>query len=59
MGDKFVADRKFMEHIVREIKKLDLCNYDDYVRVVGIVGMIESIMNSCNQSQPEEVKANG
>lgn len=59
MNVKVTVDRIIMEHIAHELKQLDLCRYEDYVRIVGIVGLIESITKGINESQPEEVKADG
>ena len=59
MTENFVMAKQMMEQIVNELKQIDLCRYEDYVRMVGIVSMLEAPLRKSNETPPEEVTTNG
>ena len=59
MKDNFVIAKPMMEQIINELKQIDLCRYDDYVRIVGIVSMLEANLKKSNEVSPEEVITDG
>lgn len=56
--NEFRIDRFTMMQILNEIKSLELHRYEDYVRIVGVVAILESAMQNAAQGgkAQEEVK---
>ncbi len=61
MKDMFVMEKPLMAHIIGEIKELKLSRYEDYVRIVGIVSILEKTLmaKAPENNEPEEVTADG
>lgn len=61
MKDKFVVDKNLMAQIINGLKSLNLNNYDDYCKIVGIVTLLEQHMVAppIEETNPEDVNING
>lgn len=61
MNEKFVADKSLMAQIINGLKSLNLNNYEDYCKIVGIVTLLEQMMiaKPPEESNPEDVIING
>ena len=61
MKEKFVADKNLMVQIINGLKSLNLNNYEDYCKIVGIVTLLEQLMVAKPQEEtnPEDVIING
>ena len=57
MNEMFFIEKPLMAHLIAEIKELKLSRYDDYVRIVGIVSILEKAMmgKAPETAEPEEV----
>ena len=57
MKEKFVADKSLMTQIINGLKSLNLNNYEDYCKIVGIVTLLEQMMvaKPPEESNPEDV----
>lgn len=61
MKEKFVAEKTLMVQIINGLKSLNLNNYEDYCKIVGIVTLLEQMMvaKPPEESNPEDVIING
>lgn len=61
MKEKFVAEKTLMNQIINGLKSLNLNNYDDYCKIVGIVTLLEQLMvaKPPEETNPEDVIING
>jgi len=61
MKETFVADKNLMAQIINGLKSLNLNNYEDYCKIVGIVTLLEQLMVAKPQEEtnPEDVIING
>ena len=62
MKDIFVMQKSLMAQIINGLKSLNLNNYDDYCKIVGIVTLLEQSMVAPppeEESKPEDVIING
>lgn len=61
MKEKFVADKNLMVQIINGLKSLNLNNYEDYCKIVGIVTLLEQQMVAPppEETNPEDVIING
>lgn len=61
MNNMFVMEKPLMAHIIGEIKELKLSRYEDYVRIVGIVSILEKTLTARapENPAPEEVMNDG
>lgn len=61
MKEKFVAEKTLMAQIINGLKSLNLNNYEDYCKIVGIVTLLEQLMVAKPQEEtnPEDVIING
>ncbi len=61
MKEKFVAEKSLMAQIINGLKSLNLNNYDDYCKIVGIVTLLEQLMvaKPPEETNPEDVIING
>lgn len=59
MEDNVVINRQMVMQIINELKQIDLCRYEDYVRIVGIVSMLEATIKKSKETPSEEVTTNG
>lgn len=59
MQNNFVINEQMTRQIVNELKKIDLCRYEDYVRMVGIVSMLEATLTKSQETPLEEVTTDG
>lgn len=61
MKDLFVMEKHLMAQAINGLKSLDLNNYNDYCKLVGIVTLFEQAMVAKPAEQetaPEEAAAN-
>ena len=61
MKEKFVAEKTLMVQIIKGLKSLNLNNYEDYCKIVGIVTLLEQMMvaKPPEETNPEDVIING
>ena len=61
MKEQFAADKNLMAQIINGLKSLNLNNYEDYCKIVGIVTLLEQLMIAKPQEEtnPEDVIING
>lgn len=61
MNDMFVMKKNLMAQIINGLKSLNLNNYEDYCKIVGIVTLLEQSMvaKPPEGTNPEDVIVNG
>ena len=56
MNDMFVMEKNLMAQIINGLKSLNLNNYEDYCKIVGIVTLLEQSMVA---KPPQETNPEG